>query len=269
MPHKAPHFVQITSLGWNRFDALVAWNGTCARLWTRLARSIDGQAVVVSTAVALAADLGVSAATVRRHLAHLESVRAFRRFRLPGGLTAFAMNPNEVWSGKSTARTRAPYCTGVLGGNAAGDAALRRGAWFLPGIQPTIPAVAPKARKAVAEERPVTNVQHELPFGEGPCVSTVCEAVVDEGAGSSVVEDTLVVEPEVDGAVARHDDGMVCAGSAPLESRSTGDAQKMCAPPDDGVALRREHRGPSVRSKGVMLPSCSKRVGARVLVEVT
>lgn len=133
---RTPHFVQITALGWTRFDTLVAWNGTAARLWTRLARSIDGQGVVVSTAVALAADLGVSAATVRRHLAHLESVRAFIRFRLPGGMTAFAMNPNEVWSGKPSARSRAPYTTGVLGGASQGQAALRRGSWFLPGMEP-------------------------------------------------------------------------------------------------------------------------------------
>lgn len=151
MARTTPHFVQITTLGWSRFDALMAWNSTAARLWTRLARSIDGQAVVVSTAVALAADLGVSVATVRRHLAHLESGRALVRFRLPGGLTAFALNPNEVWSGKPAARARAPYCTGVLGGDARGQAALRRGSWFLPGMD-----LAPPKAKTEARTEPTT-----------------------------------------------------------------------------------------------------------------
>lgn len=197
MPQKAPHFVQITTLGWNRFDALVAWNSTCARLWTRLARSIDGQAVVVSTAVALATDLGVSAATVRRHLAYLETVRAFRRFRLPGGLTAFAMNPNEVWSGKTTARSRAPYCTGMLGGNAAGEATLRRGAWFLPGVHPTIPAVTPKARRPKEEVVGVENAQQELPFGE-TAPHAPSPAVADCGTVEATVVEAFAPAPSAD-----------------------------------------------------------------------
>jgi hypothetical protein len=158
MTNKPPHFVQITALGWNRFDSLAAWNGTSARLWTRLARSIDGQGVVVSTAVALAADIGVSPATVRRHLAHLEAVRAFVRFRLPGGMTAFAMNPNEVWSGKTTARHRAPYTTGVLGGNTVGQAALRKGNLFLPGIEM---AVAASVRGPRTPRTPQVDTHHQ------------------------------------------------------------------------------------------------------------
>ena len=156
---RTPHFVQITALGWTRFDTLVAWNGTAARLWTRLARSIDAQGVVITTAVALATNLDVSPATIRRHLAHLESVRAFVRFRLPGGLTAFAMNPNEVWSGKSSARARAPYITGVLGGDREGQASLRRGAWFLPGMEPVIPKSSPRTR-------PVPKTHQDSPTAE-------------------------------------------------------------------------------------------------------
>ena len=136
MPRKITHFVQITPLGWNRFEALQMHNPTSARLWSKLARSIDTQAVVITTAVALSKDLCVSVATVRRHVAYLEDVRALSRFRLPGGLTAYALNPNEAWSGKSTLRSKAPYITGVLGGTQNGEASLRRGAMYLPGLEP-------------------------------------------------------------------------------------------------------------------------------------
>lgn len=108
-------FVQVYSKGWARLDHLIQTNPQGARVWSFLARHIDGAcgAVVVSQQV-LAQELGVVERTIRRLTKKLENDGAIVRIKIGTGVYAYALDPTEIWRSWDDKKALAAFTTKTL-----------------------------------------------------------------------------------------------------------------------------------------------------------
>ncbi len=110
-------FTQVYQKGWERIRELSKdKQGVVAiPLYSFLAEHIDPSCgAVVADQQFLADKLGVSRSTIKRWLNYLESKNALVRIPVAGKVTAYALDPHEVWKGYNTSKNYAAIVTKKL-----------------------------------------------------------------------------------------------------------------------------------------------------------
>lgn len=120
-------FTQVTTKGWNRLRELISKNPAAAKTYCFLASHVNGQEnAVVCSQQLIADETKTSIATVKRHLAYLEGVRAIVRLKIQGGACAYCLDPEEIWRYWGGAQRFAAFNTKTLVSKSANKIAERQ-----------------------------------------------------------------------------------------------------------------------------------------------
>jgi len=108
-------FTQVYSKGWRRIRELSKGNAGAAGLYAFFAEHIDPTCgAVVCDQQFLAHHMEVSTRTIRNWIKYLETERALVRIPVAGRVSAYALNPHEVWKGYDNAKEYAAFVTKTL-----------------------------------------------------------------------------------------------------------------------------------------------------------
>ena len=111
-------FVQVYSKGWARMRELLRETKSQAPLllYTFIAEHMDADGgVVVADQETICEAIGVSRTTLWRAITFLEERNALLRIVVGGSVSAYALDPSEIWRSWDSAKERAVF---------------RRGQWF-------------------------------------------------------------------------------------------------------------------------------------------
>lgn len=108
-------FVQVYPKGWRRLQKLMKDNPSAARVYAFLAEHIDENcgALVVSQEV-MAKELGVHKRTIVRLCKQLDDAGAVVRIKVGTGVTAYALDPTEIWKSWDDKKDSAAFITKTL-----------------------------------------------------------------------------------------------------------------------------------------------------------
>jgi len=108
-------FTQVYSKGWRRVRELSKGNSGAAGLYAFFAEHIDPACgAVVCDQQFLAHHMEVSTRTIRNWIKYLETERALVRIPVAGRVSAYALDPHEVWKGYDNAKEYAAFVTKTL-----------------------------------------------------------------------------------------------------------------------------------------------------------
>lgn len=107
-------FTQVYCKGFQTIQELISKNSGAAKLYMFLAQHIDGSGTLVADQKILADQMGCSVRTVQRSINYLEDNYHLVRVPVGGNLTAYALDPHEVWRGYEKGKPYATFRTKVL-----------------------------------------------------------------------------------------------------------------------------------------------------------
>lgn len=109
-------FAQVYREGFDRIKSLILKNPSAARLYVFLAEQIEpGTGAVVASQELLGEELGVTTRTIRRLVQVLEDDGAIVKIKLgAGSISAYCLNPDEVWKSWNTQKQYAAFNTKTL-----------------------------------------------------------------------------------------------------------------------------------------------------------
>lgn len=114
-PRKNKNFTQVYPKGWDRVMSLIGVSPGAAKLYSFLAQNIDSSCgAVVCDRAFLAKKMGSSVRTVARWIACLEEQKAITKIKINTTISAYALNPHEVWKGYNTSKDYAAFNTKTL-----------------------------------------------------------------------------------------------------------------------------------------------------------
>jgi DNA-binding Lrp family transcriptional regulator len=112
---KNSRFTQVYGSGWAILRLLIQECPGAAKLYAYLAENIDSRAgVVITDQSSIADELGVGLRSIQRSVKTLEDKGALLRIPVAGGFSAYALNPEEVWRGFSSAKKKASFYTKLI-----------------------------------------------------------------------------------------------------------------------------------------------------------
>ncbi|WP_412509577.1 helix-turn-helix domain-containing protein [Roseovarius sp. SYSU LYC5161] len=150
-------FVQVYSKGWARMRELLKETKSQAPLllYTFIAEHIDADGgVVVADQETICRAIGVSRTTLWRAITFLEERNALLRIVVGGSVSAYALDPTEVWRSWDSAKERAVFRTKtVVRTSAQSDDVKRRMTVMMK-------------EKAGEPELPLDELEHDPETGE-------------------------------------------------------------------------------------------------------
>ena len=112
---KARSFTQVYDKGFDSLSSIVQKNTAAARLYMFLAKHMDSSTgAVVADQQLLADHLEYSVRSVQRAIQFLEDNHHLVRIPVGGNLSAFALDPREVWKGSERNKDYAVFRTTVI-----------------------------------------------------------------------------------------------------------------------------------------------------------
>lgn len=124
-----PHFTQVYPKGWARMRALLRETKSQAPLllYTFIAEHIDADGgVLVADQETICEAIGVSRTTLWRAITFLEERNALLRIVVGGSVSAYALDPTEVWRSWDSAKERAVFTTRTMVRKAAQSDQIKR-----------------------------------------------------------------------------------------------------------------------------------------------
>ncbi|AUR96858.1 replication protein [Vibrio phage 1.233.A._10N.261.51.E6] len=113
--YKNKDFTQVYAKGFDTLSELVTKNNSAARLYMFLAQNLDeSTGCVAADQQVIAEHLGYSVRSVQRAIKYLEENGHLVRVPIGGNLTAYALDPHEVWKGYDNAKPYAVFRTHVI-----------------------------------------------------------------------------------------------------------------------------------------------------------
>lgn len=112
-----PPFVQVYSKGWARMRSLLQETKSRAplALYTFIAENIDRDGgVLVADQETICEALGISRTTLWRAISFLEERNALLRIVVGGSVSAYALDPTEVWRSWDRDKERAVFTTQTM-----------------------------------------------------------------------------------------------------------------------------------------------------------
>ena len=122
-------FVQVYNKGWARIRALMKETKSQAPLllYTFIAEHMDADGgVVVADQETICEAIGVSRTTLWRAITFLEERNALLRITVGGSVSAYALDPSEVWRSWDSAKERAVFRTKTVVRTAAQSDQVKR-----------------------------------------------------------------------------------------------------------------------------------------------
>lgn len=122
-------FVQVYSKGWARIRGLMKETKSQAPLllYTFIAEHMDADGgVVVADQETICEAIGVSRTTLWRAITFLEERNALLRITVGGSVSAYALDPSEVWRSWDSAKERAVFRTKTVVRTAAQSDQVKR-----------------------------------------------------------------------------------------------------------------------------------------------
>lgn len=124
-----PQFTQVYPKGWARMRDLLRETKSQAPLllYTFIAEHIDADGgVLVADQETICEAIGVSRTTLWRAISFLEERNALLRIVVGGSVSAYALDPTEVWRSWDSAKERAVFTTRTMVRKSAQSAQIKR-----------------------------------------------------------------------------------------------------------------------------------------------
>lgn len=122
-------FVQVYPKGWERMRSLVRETRSQAPLllYTFIAEHIDRDGgVVVADQETICEAIGISRTTLWRAITFLEERNAILRLTVGGSVSAYALDPSEIWKDYDASKERSVFRTKTIVRNASQSDSVKR-----------------------------------------------------------------------------------------------------------------------------------------------